>query len=247
MVVSIASWAPRNKINPSATTSSPLPSKTLKAARSKSLWTRELQPPCKSLQQPPPEDIHPKTLPRHAARRWPNMSSWRHIGRYAESEEGRDAIFCTEGCGKGWVSICVVLDVGSAVNGIDANGPCWDRKRARWESSSQGHISSRMNLCSDIRVRNRGSTFQRVQGAFSSPLSPTRPMNSNPSGGHWPTQSTGRLCQTRQHVKTQELRGPKMVGKQFHTSASWRVANASVSGRTARGQKLARAKRSQAA
>ena len=37
MVVSVASWAPRNKVNPSATTSSLLPSKTLKAARSKSL------------------------------------------------------------------------------------------------------------------------------------------------------------------------------------------------------------------
>ena len=35
MVVSMASWAPRNKVNPSATTSNLLPSKTLKAARSK--------------------------------------------------------------------------------------------------------------------------------------------------------------------------------------------------------------------
>ena len=37
MVVSMASWAPRNKVNPSATTSSLLPSRALKAARSKSL------------------------------------------------------------------------------------------------------------------------------------------------------------------------------------------------------------------
>ena len=40
--VSTASWAPQNKVKPSATTWSLLPSKTLKAARSKSLSRRRL-------------------------------------------------------------------------------------------------------------------------------------------------------------------------------------------------------------
>ena len=63
----MASWAPQNKVNPSATTSTLLLSKTLKAARSKSL-TKTFVDTRRSELRPPPEDIHGVPEPRLGAR-----------------------------------------------------------------------------------------------------------------------------------------------------------------------------------
>ena len=86
---------------------------------------------CTSELWPPPEDIHgAKTPPRRTLHDdGQTCREGGHIGKHAESEEGEDAPSAEE-CGKGWGSIRVALVVGSAMNGTDANGPCWDRKRA---------------------------------------------------------------------------------------------------------------------
>ena len=100
------------------------------------LRTRELRPPCKSEQRLTPEDTT-----RLGARCMMTCRVGGNFGKYSQRKgkiqpsPQKDA----EGL--------VALDVGSAVNGADASGPCWDRE-TRWESSSPGHTSSRMNLCS---------------------------------------------------------------------------------------------------
>ena len=134
----MASWAPPNKVNPSATTSS------LRLSRALQTFVETQAPP--SLQTCAATTsrgypLRPNTLAStHAARWWPFMSS-RRPHRQVRRFRGR-------GRCNGWASILVTMDVGNAVKGADAKGPCWDRSKARWRSSHPGRTSSWMNLCS---------------------------------------------------------------------------------------------------
>ena len=52
----------------------------------------------------------------------------------------------------GWASKWVALDVGRAVNGNGARGPCWERTSALALSPKGDHTSSRTNFCSNFLV-----------------------------------------------------------------------------------------------
>ena len=138
----MASWAPPNKVNPSVTTSSLRLSRALKAARSMSPNVGG-HASCRPAQQPPPEGT--LSDPPHPPQRTLLGGGPRQVRRF----KGRDRCNLLHMRRRsGWASILVTLDMGNAVKGADAEGPCWDRSKARWGSSLPGRTSSWMNLCS---------------------------------------------------------------------------------------------------